>query len=379
LVNNLIKKYRVMKLRNQLLKIVAVLSLGIVSISCDNNTTEIAKLPSTVDIIKADANYSVFVKALDVTGLTATLSNPGSYTVLLPNNNAFATYSSTLIPAGTLIDANVNSTILTTAQQGELKRLMLNHLLGVATRSGDLPSDDYLKTLSPFGTSTSITLSMYFNKTSGVVINGGVINKGATVTQADIETSNGVIHKVDSVIYLPTLDTQLKANPNLSSFTTALATQATVNGYVQTPIANTQIFVPNNNAFTVANSPVDVADPLKGYLLGKSSTDVAKILSYHFVTAGTFTQTAVIGTSTGNINNGSSTTTSFLPSSATTDATVTTRAATAQTFLVPKTTLKINEIPALPTIPAANMKIVNIHTSNGIIHIVDRVLRPLLP
>jgi uncharacterized surface protein with fasciclin (FAS1) repeats len=372
-----------MKIKSQIIKLLSVLTLGVLVVSCDNDTVEIAKLPTALEIIKADSNYSVFVKALEVTGLSTASNNPlgnaGSYTVFLPNNTAFATYSSTLIPAGTLIDANVNTTNLTVAQQGELKRLMMNHIIGVATRSGDLPANDYLKTLSPFGTSTSIALSMYFNKTSGIVINGGSPNKGATVTQADIEASNGVVYKVDSVIYLPTLNSQLNANPDLTSFLTAVASQTTVNGYVQTPVSNTQIFAPNNNAFTVANAPVDANDPVKGYLLGKTTTEMAKILSYHFVTAGTFTQTAVVGTSTGNINNGSSSATSFLPSAATTDATVTTRAATAQTFRVAKGTVKIYELPALPTIPAANMKTVNVHTSNGILHIVDRVLQPVLP
>ena len=233
-----------------------------------------------------------------------------------------------------------------------------------------------MKSFSPFGTSTSISLSTFFNKTTGVVINGGVANGGAEVTKADIDASNGVVHTINSVLKLPTLVNQVVANPNLSTLLTVVTdpAQAAVLAQVATPAFNTQLFAPQNAAFTAAAA----------YLTGKTATEISKILRYHIATSGSFTRTENIGTSTQNINNGSSSNSTFLPSNATTDATVTTRAnvgvtAAFQMFRIQMNSLKIFELPASTTIPASNMKTVNIHTSNGIIHIVDRVLQPTLP
>ena len=65
--------------------------------------------------------------------------------------------------------------------------------------------------------SSAKNLSMYIDTTSGVKINGI-----STVTKTDINASNGVIHKVDKVIGLPTVVTHALANPNFSSLVTAL-------------------------------------------------------------------------------------------------------------------------------------------------------------
>ena len=227
-------------------------------------------------------------------------------------------------------------------------------------------------------TSTSIGLSAYITKTSDIQINGGTSNGGTKITTGDINASNGVIHYVESVMKLPTLVSSVISNPNLSTLLSVVTNpaQSSVLGQLTTPVNNTQLFAPSNTAFETALAA-------GGYLDGKSATDISKILRYHIATAGTFTQTAVVGTSTGNINNGASGATSFLPSAATTDATVTTRqnvtgsTTVFQTLRIEKNSVKIFENPAR-TIAPSIFKTVNIHTSNGIIHIVDRVLQPVL-
>ena len=175
---------------------------------------------------------------------------------------------------------------------------------------------------------------------------------------------------------LPTLVNQVIANPALSTLLTTVTApaQVAVLGQLTNPVFNTQLFAPDNDAFTAAAT----------YLNGKSVTDVTKILRYHIATAGSFTRTENIGTSIRNINDGAASNTTFLPITATTDATVTTRAnvgttAAFQTFRIERNSLKIFEIPAVTTLAASKMKTVNIHTSNGIIHIIDRVLQPTLP
>ena len=73
--------------------------------------------------------------------------------------------------------------------------------------SADFPNDNYIKTYSPFGTSTSISIKFTFvTKSNGVVLNGGTSNGGTNCfTTGDVNASNGVIHYVESVMKLPTL------------------------------------------------------------------------------------------------------------------------------------------------------------------------------
>lgn len=369
-----------MKLINKISKAFAVVTVALLSFSCENDSENIIeKYPTIAETLEKNAtnDYSVLVKALKATQLYALTTNPGSYTLFAPNNASFATYATTTIPAGTLVEAT-DFTLLTAAQLGELKRVLMNHFVVTGTLASDLPADGYIKTYSPYLVSTSIGLSAYVNKTSGIVINGGTTNGGTKVTTGDINASNGVIHYVESVMKLPTLVSTVIANPNLSTLLTVVTdpAQAAVLTQLTTPTSNNQLFAPNNSAFTTALAA-------GGYLDGKSATDITKVLRYHIATSGSFTQTAIIGTSTGNVNNGASSATSFLPTSATTDATVTTRVnlgtstTVFQTFRIEKNSVKLFENPAL-TIPASNIKTVNIHTSNGIIHIIDRVLQPVL-
>ena len=367
-------------MKYQILKLMFAITIAFTTFSCTNDDTneEIAKLPTIEETLKADANYSVLLNALKVSAIT-NFASAGSYTLFAPTNTSFAAYTSVLFPAGitdaVLVDANgVPLTTLTTLQKAELKALIQNHILGVATKSGDLIASatnnvsGYVKTFSPFGTSTSVTLSMFINKPSAdILVNGGATNGGAIITTADIDASNGIIHKVDAVIKLPKLVNHVIANPDLSSLlgivtSTATGTYgdqsallATLNG--ATAAAALTVFAPLNSAFTTATATT-------GFYNGATVTpaNTTKLVRYHI--------------SNGNL--ASSTATSWTSSSATTDATITTLAATTQTFKITKGTLKITELPVI-SVSASNMKSVNIQASNGNIHTIDRVLQPILP
>ena len=352
-----------MKIKNQIIKVLSVLALTFFTISCDNDTVDVVKLPTIIETFKKDSNYSALLKALEVTQLSTTLTNPGSYTIFAPNNTAFAAYSSTLIPAGFLVDANINSTSMSAAQIAELKKILQNHVLGVGTRSNDLITAGYSKTFAAGVGST--TLSMFVNKVGAdVLLNGGVSNGGTKVNLADIDASNGVIHKVDNVMKLPKIVNHVVANPDLASLLSVLSSTATGPYGDQSAVLTTlngngpfTVFAPLNTAFDTALAP-------GGFLTGTNATpaNISKILRYHV--------------SNGNLT--SSSATSWTSSSATTDATITTLAATAQQFKITKGTVKITELPAV-SVAASNIKFVNIQATNGNIHTVDRVLQPVLP
>ena len=224
-----------MKIKNKIAQFIVLFSAIVMTFSCDSEETKtVNKLPTIEEVAKADtANFSILLAALNKTGLINTVKNQGSYTVFAPTNAAFSAYTSANFPSG-ITQAAVDAIIIEApipaidvARTTELRRLLQNHIISVGTLVADLPTDGYFKTFSPYGISTTITMSNYVNKSNGVVINGGLANGGATVTTADINASNGVVHVVNGVINIPTIVSHVKANP---AFSTLLAAVTSTGG-----------------------------------------------------------------------------------------------------------------------------------------------------
>lgn len=362
-----------MKIKNKIAQFIVLFSAIVMTFSCDSEETKtVKKLPTIEEIAKADtANFSILLAALNKTGLINTVKNPGSYTVFAPTNAAFSASTSANFPTG-ITQAAVDAIItvapipaIDAARTSELRRLLQNHIIGVGTFATDLPADGYFKTFSPYGTSTSATISNYVNKSNGVVINGGVANGGATVTTADINASNGVVHVVNGVIAIPTIVSHVKANPAFSKLLSVVtstggtfgdqsAVLTTLNG--ATAAASLTVFAPTNQSFTTVTGT-------GGFANGATAPQVTKLLQYH-VWSG-----------------------NRLRSAMTEGLVVTTATSPAQTFkflIAPisgVTGLRIedkgiapNNISKLSTVPTFT----DIQASNGAIHQVDKVLQPVL-
>ncbi|QBN19452.1 fasciclin domain-containing protein [Flavobacterium nackdongense] len=337
-----------MKIKNQILYLVAILSVTFLTFSCSETSEDVARLPSIVDIAKSDPNFSILVEAVVKTGLATTLSNPGSYTVFAPTNDAF---NKAGIKSGD-ITAMTDATAI-----ANLRVVVLNHVLGIGTRSSDLLAGGYFKTFGFYRstpTSTSgANISMYISKPAAdVLVNGGVSNGGAKVTKADIDASNGIVHVIDGVLAIPTIVQHAVANPSLSSLvgvvtspaqSSVLATLTAATG-----AAPVTVYAPTNAAFTKALGT-------GGYLVGKTDADITKILNYHLEKFNRVTSSA----------------TAF---STTADITVTTLFPT-YTFVITRGTLKIVD-KSTPAVNA-NATVLNIQGANGSIQIVDKVLQSL--
>jgi len=333
-----------MKLINKISKALAVVTVALLSFSCESDSENVVeKYPTIVEILDADAtNFSILKAALVKTGLLNTFRNPGSYTILAPKNSAF-------IAAGineTTIEA-MNST-----QVGALNRTLRYHVLTSGMLAADLPSNGYVNTFSPFGTSTSTSISLYSNKTNGVVINGGNTNGGATVLQADINASNGVIHVISHVLSVPKVHNLIIANPDLSSLVGVLtsAPQAAVLTDITTTATGASnalsrtVFAPTNAAFSSAS-----------FLAGQSAANITKVLRFHIE----------------NNNRRASSSTSFASTALTINTQLT---GPQQTISIAAGTVKIADITAAN----ANITTINIQGSNGVAHIIDKVLQPTL-
>lgn len=163
-----------MKIR-QFFMPVFVLAFAFALNACSDDNTASAEMqdPSITEIAAADAQFSTLVGALQSTGLDAALDGDGEFTVFAPTNDAFAA-----LPEGTLESL--------TEQQ--LETILLYHVLGAEVFSGQLEAQQAPETLS--GEEIFVTASA-----------GGVtVNAAASVTTADIEARNGVIHVIDEVL-----------------------------------------------------------------------------------------------------------------------------------------------------------------------------------
>lgn len=127
-----------------------------------------------VDIASADENFSTLVQAVQAAGLVETLASEGPFTVFAPTNSAFAK-----LPAGTV------EGLLEDPEQ--LANILTYHVVAGKVLSSDL--SDGMTATTVQGQTITISLD-----DTGVMVND------ATVVQADIEASNGVIHVIDSVI-----------------------------------------------------------------------------------------------------------------------------------------------------------------------------------
>jgi len=133
------------------------------------------------------ADHTTLVAAVTAAGLADTLSGTGPFTVFAPTNAAFAK-----LPAGTV------ETLVMPANRATLTKILTYHVVpgrvAAADLMGQIQAGGGRATLTTVEGSP-LTASM---RGSAVILTdekGGV----ATVTQADVFQSNGVIHVTDTV------------------------------------------------------------------------------------------------------------------------------------------------------------------------------------
>jgi transforming growth factor-beta-induced protein len=178
-----------MRTRNIILMVVALMVLPLVIAACGSATEEAASpTPSPsptmaqkdiVDTAVEAGSFSTLVSAVQAAGLEETLRGEGPYTVFAPTDDAFAA-----VPKETL-DA------LLADPTGALTDVLTYHVVAGKVMSTDLSDGMQAETVN--GQPLDIT----------VADDGTVMVNGATVVTADIETANGVIHVIDTVLVPP--------------------------------------------------------------------------------------------------------------------------------------------------------------------------------
>lgn len=145
--------------------------------ACDDDdgpTDPPGETGNIVEVAQSDDDFSMLVSLLKRTDLRVDLQADGPFTVFAPTNDAIDE-----LPEGTLASLS----------DDQLKEVLNYHIIaGTKMGSGDLQSEQPVETVSGD--------SLYITVEEGEM----EINDNATVINADIEASNGVIHAIDEAL-----------------------------------------------------------------------------------------------------------------------------------------------------------------------------------
>lgn len=313
-------------LRSRLIALTACVALLTVSAGCGDDDDDTPAAQSITDIVINDTNFSVLEAAVVRAGLADALRG-GTLTVFAPTNAAFQAAGITETSVGTT-DVNV------------LRNILQYHVLSSRVGSADIQvaNNTAVKTLGG--------PDVYVTKTQA----GRVFVNGAEVTTADQNAANGVIHVINRVLMPPpatngTLVGLVQSNTDLSLLRDAVTRVATADPTLATTLTTGTytIFAPTNAAFTAAGFGTTAA------INAAPIATLRAVLLNHVVTGRVFSSdlpatgnVAALGGGQLAITSGSSG--------------VTVRS------------------PGITT--AANVTGANMVATNGVVHVVDRVLLP---
>lgn len=146
---------------------------------CLGSASAYAADKDIVDTAVAAGQFKTLAAALGAAGLVDTLKGPGPFTVFAPTDAAFAK-----LPAGTI------DTLLKPENKATLTAILTYHVVAGNVMASDVVKLKSAKTVN----GASVTIK---------VVHGKVMINNAKVTTADIVTSNGVIHVIDTVLMPP--------------------------------------------------------------------------------------------------------------------------------------------------------------------------------
>lgn len=290
--------------------------------------------PGTLAQVATAGGFTALLAAAQKAGLDDELAAASSnFTVFAPNDQAFNTLATRL--------GFANATAMVTALPASaLANILSYHLLPTRRTAAELtaggPTQD---TVYSFGGSSA---RLALNTTSGVRITDAALTE-ATVQTANVAASNGVIHVIDKVLVPPgvlTVVQMAQVNPSFSTLVGAVGTAG-----LATTLSGAgpfTIFAPTNEAFAAIQSTV----------ASLNSTQLGTVLTYHALGSQVLSSQIPFNTSIPTLANQ---TIRIAPGTAPTIATITDS-----------------------TGGSSRIVAVDVRASNGVIHVIDRVLLPTL-
>lgn len=294
--------------------------------ACTDKEVDKRPTPQTItDVVLANNDFSILRAAVQHAGLADALRG-GTLTVFAPNNAAFQ--------ASGFADAAA----VTALPAATVKSVLQYHVLGSTVTASQIA----------VGTNTAVPtlggMNVYISKPTA---SSGVSVNNARVTTADVQAANGVIHIIDRVMMPPTqnlLDVA-KGNPNFTYLVAAATRAASSNPVIVAALTSSTdaytVFAPTNDAFIAAGFPTIAA------IQAADAATLAAVILYHVVPGRAFSpiltngavKTAGGGNVTVDVSNG-----------------VTVKGKT--------------------NTQASKVVMADILATNGVVHVIDRVLLP---
>ena len=278
-----------------------------------------------VDVLSDYSEYSLLVEAVQAAGLVDTLKGRGPFTVFAPTNTAFVNLLGEL---ETTKDALFADKPLLTA-------VLTYHVLAARVPAADIPFGRAITTVE--------TGIFKIDNVGGPVITDER-NRTANITVTNLYASNGVIHGIDKVI-LPGDKDIVATAQSIPDF--SILVEAVVAADLVSTLQGAgpfTVFAPTNAAFAAALSELDVS---KDDLFANTEL-LTQILTYHVVPARVLKAEVPLNTN------------------------ITTVEGTA--FQVNSSLQIVDVANRLP-----NIVTTDVLTSNGVIHVIDRVILPFDP
>ena len=257
--------------------------------------------------------HNSLVNALSASGLVATLQGDGPFTVFAPTDQAFA-------------DAGIDMEFIANAEIAVLTDILLYHVYSGAVNAA--------------GVTDGLTVAMVNGDDASFTVTDGTVMIGdATVVLADVPASNGVIHVIDMVLMPPADLVDIAA--------VAMSTgvhESLVAALVKADLVSTlqgdgpfTVFAPTDQAFTDAGINLDA------FTTDAEIAALTDILLYHVYSGAVNAADVTDGLTVAMVNGD--------------DA----------SFTVTDGTVMVGDA----TVTAADVM-----ASNGVIHVIDKVLMP---
>jgi uncharacterized surface protein with fasciclin (FAS1) repeats len=256
--------------------------------------------------------HDSLVAAVIQANLLETLQGPGPFTVFAPTDQAFT-------------DAGIDLAALDTPDgKAALADILLYHVV-----SGDVPAANVTECMS----ATAVN-----GQPLSFTVGDSVMVNGATVTLADVSTSNGVIHVIDKVLSPTDTPNDIPRTAQCTGIHDSLVAAVVQAELLATLQGNGPftLFAPTDQAFADAGIDLAALDTAEG------KATLTDILLYHVV-AGAVPSSAVTECMSATAVNGQS-----------------------LSFTVGDTVM----------VNGATVTLADVNTSNGVIHVIDKVLSP---
>jgi len=300
-----------------------IITFGLSSCNDDDDRPPVQEEPNIVELAASNPNFSTLVAAVQAAGLVETLSGPGPFTVFAPSNDAFDSF---------LEDNNLTANQLLASD--DLGEILAYHVLGAAVPASSV-SAGKVETVSgdPFYVSAAPNGDLW-------------INGNTKIVATDVTASNGIIHVLDYVITAPTnniaeiaIASATSATPEFTQLVAALVRADLAGAFTGGFEDNLTVFAPTDVAFEALYDALGVN--------GVEDIDLetlTNVLLYHVVPARAFSQDLRNGAELPTLLEGA-------------------------TLSVDLGSLQINTSGLVPSA-------LNIHATNGVIHVIDSVLLP---